>query len=292
DLLMPEPDRLSPARLPALLPGLDPELAERLARLPGGDAALARAMLHRPVVVGVAGLDGREATSARSALPQVPVRLVGGDARAFVRPFEAALRSIDAIDAAAAGRGLLSVDLERGVVRRLPLVAAIGPTLIPTLGLELLRVASGEPGFSVRVGPGGIEAVGVGDVVVPTEPDGSVWLHFTRHDRGRFVSAVDVLAGRVPAEELSRALVLVGPTAVALSDYQVTPVEEQMPGVETHAHPLESIADGDLLSRPRGSRWAEAGLLAAAGLLLVIAVPAAPISRAVALWAAVATSSL
>jgi len=274
DLLMQEPDRLSPDQLAAAIAGMDRGLAERLARLPRNDDVFADTIRHLPVVLGVAGLDDLEPTVTVSGSRAPPVRSVGGDPRPFVKRFVAGLRSIDRIDAAAAGHGLLTVNPEAGVVRRIPLLAAVGPTLMSTLGLEMLRVASGTPALSARVGTWGLEAVGVGDVLVPTQPDGSVIIHYGRHDPSRFISAADVLDGRTDSALFARKLVLVGITAVGLSDYAATPVAERMFGVEIHAQLIEGIFDGDVLARPRWARWAEAAVLAAGGILLLWAVPA------------------
>ena len=271
DIMMPEPDRLSPERVPSLVDGLDPELTRKLAGMPRNDTVLAAALRGRPVVLGMAGLES--ALGPPAGIGPAPVRAFGGDPAPFVRRFAGALRSVDEIDAAATGRGLISVDPERGVVRRMPMLASVGGTLVPVLGLEMLRVAAKAPALSARVGATGLEAVAVGDLVVPTEPDGRVWLHYTRHDASRFVSAADVLGGRVGAEHFEGRLVLIGATALGLSDYQATPVADRMTGVEIHAQFLEAVVDGALLSRPPLARWIEIGLLVAGGLLVVLAVP-------------------
>ena len=272
DILMPEADRLSPARLADLVEGLDPALAQNLAGMPSNDMVLAQALRGRRVVVGLAGLE-RDDPGTPQGLGPAPVRAFGGDPAPFVPRFPAVLRAVDEIDAAAAGRGLISVDPEGGVVRRVPLLATVRGTLVPALGVEMLRVASGEPALAVRVGRGGVEAVGVGGLVVPTEPDGRVWMHFSRPDPGRFVSAADVLAGRIDPARFQGRLVLIGATALGLSDDQVTPVTDRMSGVEIHAQLLEGIFDRALLSRPPFARGLEVAGLAAAGLLLAIAVP-------------------
>ena len=82
-----------------------------------------------------------------------------------------------------------------------------------------------------------------------------------------------MLAGRVEPERLQDRLVLIGATAFGLSDYQATPVTDQMAGVEIHAQLLEGIFEGALLTRPPLARGLELAILAAAGLLLVFAVP-------------------
>jgi len=272
DVLMPEPDRLSPGRLAGILEGLDPAVTRKLAGMPSNDAVLAEALRGRPVVLAVAGVDVPEAVSLAERGVS-PVRAFGGDPARFVPRFEGGLHSIAPIEAAAAGRALVSVDPERGVLRRMPMLAAVGPTLMPGLALEMLRVAAGAPAISVKVGRGGLEAVGVAGFAIPTEPDGRVWLHYSRSDARRLVPASDVLDGMVPAERFQGRLVLVGATALGLSDTQSTPVADRMPGIEVHAQLLECILDGALLTRPPLARAIELAMLAAGGVLLLLAVP-------------------
>jgi len=282
DVVMPEPDRLSPGRLPALVPGMGDDLTRRLSGLPSNDAVLAQALDGQPVVLGVAGVE-RDVARSGTVLRRAPIRVIGGDPRRFVPSFEGALRSVDEIDRVARGRGLLNMQPERGVVRRMPLVAGVGDALLPAFGVEMLRVATGTAILTVRAGTSGVEAVGIGDLLVPTEADGSVWVHFGRHDPSRFVSATDVLAGTADLRAFERKLVLIGVTALGLSDYQATPVADRMSGVEIHAQLLEGIFDTDLLTRPRAVVWTEAGVLLVGGLLLVLLVPRLPARTSVGL---------
>src|SRR5262249_32918811 len=159
-----------------------------------------------------------------------------------------------------------------------------GDALVPAFGLEILRVAAGGPVVTVRTGVSGVEAVAVGDLAIPTEPDGSVRIHFARSGPARFVSAAGGLAGQADRHVLECKLVLIGVTALGLSDYQATPVADRMPGVEIHAQLLENIFDADLLSRPRAVAWAEVGLLLAGGLLLILAMPRVSAPASVALY--------
>jgi serine phosphatase RsbU (regulator of sigma subunit)/CHASE2 domain-containing sensor protein len=283
DIVMPEADRLSPGRLPEFVPGMGQDLVQRLLSLPSNDAVLARTLQASPVVLGLAGLEG-EVAGPRRNVRRVPVRTVGADPRPLVRRFDATLQSADEIDRVVKGHGLLSVDTERGVVRRMPLIATVGDALVPAFGIEMLRVAAGEPLLTVRTGARGVEAVGIGALWVPTEPDGSVRVHFARPDQERFVSAADVLAGKVEPRLLERKLVLIGVTALGLSDYQATPVADRMPGVEIHAQLLENIFDTDLLSRPRTVVWAEAGLLLTGGLVLILLMPRSSALASVAMY--------
>jgi CHASE2 domain-containing sensor protein len=286
DLIMPEPDRLSPDRLPELLFGLDPDLARLLGGLPDSDRMLGETLARFPSVLGVVGLDRREAGSV-VAIERAPVRLVGPSPQPFLRHFAAAFRSVDPIARGAAGQGIINAGFDGRVVRRVSLVATVGEGIVPTLGVEMLRVASATPALTVRTGPGGVEGVGVGDLFIPTEPDGSAWIHFAPLDPGRFVSAADVLTGRLDPALFERKLVLIGVTAVGLGDRHATPVAPRMTGVEIHAQLLENLYDGQLLARPWWIPWLEAGLLALGGGLVILAVPVWSVGRSALLVAAV-----
>jgi adenylate cyclase len=85
--------------------------------------------------------------------------------------------------------------------------------------------------------------------VIPTDRNGQLWIHFAPHDKDRYISAVDVLEGRVPPDRVAQRLVLIGTSAVGLLDSKTTPVDPLMPGVEVHAQVLENILTNSVLSR-------------------------------------------
>jgi len=271
DILFAEPDRHSPGRLAERHPGVDARLARELKRLPDNDAVLAAAIRRLPVVLGVAG--------THDAVPGPPPRSsaifrADGDPLPGLRQFPSALKSIGPIDEAATSRALLSAEAGSGVVRRVPLVAAVASAPFPALSLETLRVGIGADVIAILADAHGIEAVVVGDTIVPVEPDGHFRVRYARPDPGRFVSAADVLSRQADAAWFDGKLVLIGVTGVGLLDQQATPVGESMPGVEIHAQVLENIFDRDFLTRPRWTRWAETALVALLGAVLVLAVPA------------------
>ena len=276
DLIFPEPDRLSPGVIAESLPGLGTgDLFARLKAMPSNDDVLAGVLAAAPTVLGVAAFDrARLPASARPHSAFAPARQRGGDALAFVSAYDVALANVPVLERAASGHALLSAELEIGRARRVPLVSRVGDALAPSLSLELMRVAAGRPAFDVRVGPRGVEAVGVEDIAVPTQPDGRIWVHFSHHEPSRFVSAADVLSGKVDAAVFHEHLVIVGVTGLAITDYVTTPLEERIPGVEVHANVLENVFDGRVLRRPSWAAWAEALTLLAAGAVLVAVMPA------------------
>jgi serine phosphatase RsbU (regulator of sigma subunit) len=100
-----------------------------------------------------------------------------------------------------------------------------------------------------------------------------VWIHFTPFLPERYVSAVDVIAGRVNPQLLKHKLVLIGLTGQGLGDIVTTPRGERIPGLEVHAQLLENIFDQSLLTRPYWMSGIELALLLALGLLLIQLVP-------------------
>ena len=272
DVLMPEPDRMSPASVAGIVERLDPQLSRRLARLPSNDSVLAEAFARHPVALGVAGASELE-SGIQAASRTAPFRVYGEDPTPRLRTFAGTLRSLDQLDAAASGHGLISVDPGEGVIRSVPMFASVDGVLTPALSLETLRLASGNAGFSVTADRRGVRDIRIGDLVLPTDEDGSIWVHFGPHDPARFVSAVDVIRARVDPKWIEGKIVLVGATGIGLLDYKATPLGEQIPGVEIHAQILEGIFEGSLLRRPDFLRWFERALVAACGLLLIIAIP-------------------
>lgn len=281
DIVMPEPDPLSPERALAHVDA-DTALLERIAALPSNDTELATAFNAAPAVVVMAGVP--EATSQPLRVAPIFVIDAHGDldaaARAVssLRPFAAALSSLATLNDAAHGWGLISVDDSQGIIRNVPLVANVNKgTLAPALGLEMWRVASRMPSLRLMTADGAVTGVRVGNRTFATQRDGSVRPYFSRHNADRFVSAVDVLAGGVGKERLGRTFVLIGITAHALGDYVWTPVGDKMPGVEVHAQLLEDMSERAFLIRPPWAPGAEAAALLLVGALLVWFTPRWPV---------------
>ncbi len=277
DILMPEADALSPERLLARTGIEDAALVDALAGRPTNDAVLARALAAAGAVLVVAGMT--EPTGMPLRAPPFTVHEAGGSDSASmpVSPrlatYPGVLTSIDTLDRAASGRGLISVDPEGGTIRRVPLAASVNGTLVPALAIEMLRVAIGAPSVRLHVSGSQVQAVSTGDFIVRTEADGTVRLYYSRRNAARFVSAVDVLDGKVDPARLAQKLVLIGVTGLGLLEYQNTPAGERMPGSEIHAQLLENLYEDTLLRRPDWAPWLETALFLMLGGWLVYATP-------------------
>ncbi|MEQ1890485.1 MAG: CHASE2 domain-containing protein [Alphaproteobacteria bacterium] len=256
DILFVEPDRLSPNMIASGANDAPPAVRDWLARRPSNDTLLAAALTGMPVALGIAGLE-----SATGAGPLTAVIQEGPSPLSHLRPYAGLMRSLPEIDASAMGHGLLSADPDPdGIVRRTPLAARTGGVIIPSLELEMLRLAVGANWITLNGGAEGAQSATVGDLTIPVQPNGMLWVHYGHHDPSRFVSASAVLDGSADPEMLKSKLVLVGVTGLGLIDQPATPLVSRMAGVEIRAQILEAIFDNDLLRRPAWTGWAEAGL--------------------------------
>ena len=256
DILFVEPDRLSPNMIVQGANDAPDPVRAWLAQRQSNDTLLARALADAPIALGIAGLETPTSTG-----PLTLVTQEGEPVLHRLRPYAGLMRSLPEIDAAASGHGLLSADPDPdGVMRRTPLAARIGDAIIPSLELEMLRLAVGANWITLNGGDGGAQSVSVGELRIPVQRNGMMWLHYGPHDPARFVSASSVLDGSADPEMLASKLVLVGVTGLGLVDQPATPLASRMAGVEIRAQILESIFDNSFLRRPVWAGWAEAGL--------------------------------
>jgi adenylate cyclase len=130
----------------------------------------------------------------------------------------------------------------------------------------------------VRVNDGGVAAVAVPGLELPTDRNGQFWVHFNKHDPARYVSAKDVLQGNVPPDRLAGKLVLIGTSAIGLLDLKTTPVDAAIPGVEVHAQILESVLSKSSLVNPNYAIGAELAIAILFGLAIIVAAPMLPAS--------------
>ena len=268
DIVFPEPDRVSPAAIAGALPELPAEVAASLRALPSNDQRFAEAMRdHGRVVLG---LGTEEVSRQQQPPPAQPVILPAGMAETL-HGYPAYVGSIEPIDSAAAGRGLMNSGAQDQVVRRVPLLAQVRGAVLPALGVESLRVALGA-GLRVAADGHGAQLV-MGDFRIPIRPDGSTWLRMGPHDDSRFVSVAAVLDGKAHPDSIRDKVVLVGIYGLGTFDFKTTPLGQFVPGVEIHAQVLENIFNGVGLTRPPLAVVAEALALATFGLLLIAFVP-------------------
>src|SRR3984893_4535546 len=250
DAVFSEPDRLNPDIAADTFHNLDEETRARLKALPSNDQILADAIKRSRVVLVESGLPS-VVTELDKNLPVTGLAMLGEDPQPFMFNFPGLLRNVPVLEEASAGRGLFTIKPERdGIVRRVPMIMQTQGQLMPSLSFEMLRVASGSGTILIKTDKAGITSLAVKGFQVPTDANGHLWVHYAHRDPLIYVSAVDVLDGRVAAEKIARKLVLIGTSSVGLNDINTTRVSPAMPGLEIHAQVLESALTGAIITQP------------------------------------------
>ncbi len=274
DVVFPEPDRTSPDLVADAVPGLSDGARRELRAATNHDAVLAQSLRRSRVVLGQSAYNPRGLSTRARLSPKVPLAYIGQNPAPFLLTYPELLPNIEVLEDAAAGRGMLTVLPEAdGVVRRTPLILRAKDAIIPALSVDLLRVASGQTTLLIKSDSIGVRSVVVAGAEIPTDPNGQLWVYFSPHDAGRYVSAKDVLDGSVGREALENKLVLIGTSASGLFDVKTTPTEPVMPGVEVQAQILENILTRSVLNRPGFANGAEVWLALVVGLAIIVLVP-------------------
>ncbi len=257
DILFPESDRLSAANLLS-----DPAVGKLVKGAPwasalkdlDNDAIFARSIAGRGVVLGVADA-GDDA--GFPVMPRAGFAEMGDQPGLALNAMRSTTPLVPVLDEAAAGIAGINVSPlgNDGVVRTVPLAWSMPGGFMPGLSPEALRLALGESTFLVMGEPGAasaVEALRVGDYVIPTTPDGELWLRYRHDSPDLYVSARDVLDPAKDAEvrpRLAGNIVFVGTSAAGLLDIWTTALGERVPGVSIHAQAMEQILSESYLTR-------------------------------------------
>lgn len=308
DVVFAEPDRSSGlARLEALARNEfkdQPAFAARLEQLRpqlDHDARFAQALKGRDAVLGYYFTNDQAGrTSGVLPAPAMDRAALAGRAVDFTSWSGYGANLPELAEAAPRAGFFNSLQDGDGVVRSVPLIAEHRGGHYETLALAMFRALAGEPtlepGFpSDRWLPRsyrGLEAVllrsagqthaipvdaRVGALIPYRGPGGPEGGSF------RYLSASDLLKGRVAAGALQGKVVLVGTTAPGMFDLRVTPVGQVYPGVEAHANLLVGLMDSQLPVQPDYALGYEVMLLVLVSLGLVLGLPRLSPGRAVGL---------
>ncbi len=276
DIVFAEPDRLSPPQIAADNPAMPGPLVAALGGLPDNDDLLAEAFARARVIVGQTSVRTEAGNRAeKRQMAPAPHALIGPDPTPYLMQFPDIVQNLPVLEATASGRGMFATRPDGdGVYRRVPLVMTVQEEIRLGLAPELLRVATGGAPFVVRSNEAGVEGIVIARQLVATARDGTVWPYLTPSDQSRYVSATDLLNGRLPEGRLAGHLVLVGTSAIGLEDFRATPLGVAMAGVEIHAQVLENIMAQSLLVRPNYTIGIELVTTLVLCLLVIIFAPA------------------
>jgi adenylate cyclase len=188
--------------------------------------------------------------------------------------------NLDFLQVAAVGGGFFDnprVD-DDGVFRRMPILQAWEGEAYASLPLAMLLTMLGHPPVVPQVaevmGAGQLEGLDVGGFGIPVDGRGAALVPWYGA-RGHFdyVSAVDLLEGRLDPAEVAGATWLLGASAPGLMDLRSTPVGSVYPGAEIHLSLLAGMLHQSFRAEPPWVSGAELVGLLLLGLIMVVAYP-------------------
>jgi len=165
--------------------------------------------------------------------------------------------------AQAVGMMVISPEAD-GVVRRMPLVVAVGEKLYPSISMEVLRMAAADISFQMKTGVAGVEKIRIPKYkIINTDANGNIWLDF------QWKTNTYPLHEKLP--DLTGKIVILSSTASGLGSPVATPVGV----IETHdliAASLATMMTGRNITRPFWTDLAELTISAAGAIILTVVV--------------------
>ena len=225
----------------------------------GGDEDLADALYQNGIVIAQVG----SGQVNRGGIPRGVAKI--GDPLPYLFEWGGMLGPIPLLGQTADGVGVLNTVPEvDGVVRRLPLMMSIGEEVYPSIAVEVLRVATGNPSYQVKANDGGIVAVRVkGFPIIKTDENARIWLRWNK-------TFDEISASEDDFSAFAGRMVIIGATAEGLGGFIASPTGPKHNYIPS-AVSLQTMIDGETIQRPWWSRLAELSATVLLGLLIIVA---------------------
>ena len=224
----------------------------------GGDKALANIMSQAPVILpNVAAAKTKNEPKAPGAA------IIGAENINAIVEYPGLIANISDLETPAAGIGLTNTLPEiDGVNRRIPLIAAVGDKVYPSISMETLRVIAGDSTFQVKLNEAGVEKMRIPAFgPIATDSLGRVWIDWSQ--KNKQVSAVNL------PDDFDGAVVIVGLTAAGLGNPVPTSIGAVWPQ-DMQAAVIGTMVNQVNIQRPWWADGVEIIGLVVAGLLLLL----------------------
>ena len=258
DVIFAEPDRESTG------PGLDPDAA-LAATLGGGGTVLGYAVTFD----AAARTNGSCVLHPAGAAVLLPAEDTGHSAF-----FEATgtVCSLATLARSAGASGFLNAAPDPdGILRRAPLLVEYRGQVYPSLALASVAAVTGARDLALQVHNANSASLSLGDRVVPLDGRSNALLRYRGKKRTfPYISAADVLDGRVRAADVRDKIVLIGTTALGTREVVATPLDTLFAGVEVQATVADNLLQRDFLARASHGTSLELTLVLVLGFVVLV----------------------
>jgi adenylate cyclase len=224
----------------------------------GGDMDLAQALVQNGIVIAQTGTTQTNKNSVPRGVAKI------GDPLPWLFEWPGMLGPIPLLGDNVDGVGVVNTTPEiDGVVRRLPLLMRVGTEVYPSVALEVIRVAVGDPSYQVKASEGGVIALRVPKFkTIKTDQYARIWLRWNKD--------FPTLSITDDFSLVSGKTVIIGNTAQGISTIIATPNGEQYSHIAM-AVSLQTVINGENIVRLDTATFLEyvtAGVLAVIIILL------------------------
>lgn len=223
----------------------------------GGDGALAQTLTEFPVILSNVPSDKTK------NIPKNPgASIINPEYLYRIVEYPGIIANIPRLENNAAGVGTVNTLPEiDGVNRRIPLIVSVDGKLYPSLSMEVLRVAAGDPSFQVKLNELGVEKMRIPKFgSITTDNLGRIWIDYSQVSKS--VSLMNL------PSDFAGAVVIVGPTASGLSNPIPTSRGAMFPH-EVQASVMGTMFNGVTIQRPDYADGLELIVIFAASILLL-----------------------
>lgn len=223
----------------------------------GGDSALGQTLKEFPVILSNVPSDKTK------NIPRNPgASIIHPEFSDRIVQYPGIIANISILENNAAGVGTANTLPEiDGVNRRIPLIASVDGKLYPSLSMEVLRVAAGDPSFQVKLNELGVEKMRIPKFgPIATDNLGRIWIDYSQTSKS--VSLMNL------PQDFAGAVVIVGPTANGLSNPVPTSKGAMFPH-EVQASIIGTMFNSVTIQRPDYADGLELIVILAAGILLL-----------------------
>ena len=256
------------------------ELIRELKKIKPNDKIFSESMeSHSTVVLGSAPNNKLRTSEVK---PKYGLIIQGDSPKEFLPNYTGMQNNLPSLVDSAAGVGSMSIGGDSSIVRSLPTFEVVNGQIVPSLMLETIRVAIGASTYQIKSSNAsgelafgestGVNNIKLGNVIIPTNSNGYLWLHSTYKENLNIIPAAKVINNSFDKDFFAGKIVLIGTSASGLLDIRNTSLEQDIPGVTIIAQGIQQIINGDFLVRPDWMEGAEFlfGLLFSILICLVI----------------------
>jgi len=157
-----------------------------------------------------------------------------------------------------------------GVERSVPLVVNYEGRLFPSFPLQVLRAYYKLDSNDYRYQPGQLT---LGNAKIPIDAQGRMLVDYINRETFPRYYFSDVRDKKVDMAQFNGKIVLIGVDSTGAGDQHITPIGNNIPGMEIHGNVIQDVLSNSYIIRPTWAPTAELALMVLFALFVCLAIP-------------------